>query len=213
MKAVLSAVVLAAAIGVARPVHAGQTLPSSRMVPGMMIRDDTVNRHFGFLLRPDVGAGYMSTSMGDTTRSGVAGTFGVIVGGAVSENLILGAHLYDGVIGDPNAISPSASGSKTQATMVGVGPNLTYYFMPVNIYLSASMAFTRMNLTAGNFSGDSAWGLGTRLSLGKEWWVSDHWGLGFAGHFSYSDNKSDTTDTAQRIKTWGVGLSFSATYN
>jgi hypothetical protein len=98
-------------------------------------------------------------------------------------------------------------------TLVGVGPNLTYYFMPVNMYASATAAFTRINLTTGNFTGDSAWGLGTRLSLGKEWWVSDHWGLGLAGHFSYSANKSDTTDTAQMINTWGVGLSFSATYN
>jgi hypothetical protein len=213
MKAVLNAAAIAAAIVVANPVHAEQTLPSSRMVPGMMLRDDTVNRHFGFLIRPDIGAGYLSTSMGDTTQSGGAGMFGIIVGGAVAENLILGGHLYDGVIGNPNAVSPSGPTSNTQATMVGVGPNLTYYFMPVNMYASATVAFTRMNLTIGNFTGDSAWGLGTRLSLGKEWWVSDHWGLGLAGHFSYSGNKSDTTDTAQMISTWGAGLSFSATYN
>src|SRR4051812_15246603 len=124
MKAVFTAVALAAATVVAAPAHAGGTLPASRMTPGMMLRDDTVNRHFGFLIRPDVGAGYMSSSMGDTTLSGGAGMFGVVIGGAVSENVILGAHMYDGVIGSPQAPFPSGfcTRSNTHGTSSAVRP-------------------------------------------------------------------------------------------
>jgi hypothetical protein len=219
MKAVLNAVAVAAAIAVSSPAHAEdrvQPLPSSRVAPGAMLRDETVNRHFGFLIRPDLGGGYMSSTVGDTTISGGAGTFGLVIGGAVQENLVLGVHLYDGVISNPNVTVSGSSNPTTdsQMSMFGIGPNLTYYFMPVNMYASATVALTQLNAKSGNLTGDSAVGLGTRLSLGKEWWVSEHWGLGLAGHFSYSaNNQGDGTTNPQTISTWGLGLSFSATYN
>jgi hypothetical protein len=219
MKAVLNAVALAAVIVVASPAHAEermQPVQSSRLAPGAMLRDETVNRHFGFLIRPDLGGGYLSSTVGDTTVSGGAGTFGLVIGGAVQENLVLGVHLYEGVISNPSLTVSGTSNPTTdsQLSMFGIGPNLTYYFMPVNLYVSATVALTQLNATSGNFTADSSVGIGTRLSLGKEWWVSDHWGLGLAGNFSYSaNNQSGSTSNPQRIDTWGLGLSFSATYN
>ena len=61
-------------------------------------------------------------------------------------------------------------------------------------------------------SNDTNWGFGLRAALGKEWWVSDHWGLGIAGHVSLTVNQ----DSGTNPPTWtglGATVAFSATYN
>ena len=180
-----------------------------------------VHAHDGVYLRLDLGGGYMeqqtptNTTAGDLKLSGGAGSFGVAVGGAVAENLILAGHLYSNVISDPSVSfsnGGSASASDTTASMVGIGPELTYYFMPVNVYLSGTVAATRLSLKVNGQDGDSEWGIGARLALGKEWWVSENWGLGLAGLVSWSSNKDQGTN-APTISTWGLGVAFSATYN
>ena len=180
-----------------------------------------VHAHDGFFLRLDLGGGYLEHSsptnsvLGDMKVSGGAGSFGVAVGGAVAENLILAGHLYSSAISNPSiSYSSGASGntSDTTMSMVGIGPELTYYFMPVNLYVSGTLAATRLHSSTNGQDGDSDWGVGMRLALGKEWWVSDNWGLGLAGLFSWSSNK-DQGAGAPTISTWGLGVAFSATYN
>jgi hypothetical protein len=196
--------------------------PSSAPQPLAPLRDNTINRHLGFFLRPDLGLGYMSTSeptgtsAGDLTISGVAGVFGFVVGGAIQENMIVGVHLYDGVIANPKvslSSGQSATTSNTSLAMVGIGPEFTYYWMPSNIYFSGTVALTRMALTANGKDSNSNAGFGTRLALGKEWWVSDHWGLGLAGHVSFSSNQDSGGGSPPKLTTWVFGLAFSATYN
>jgi len=186
----------------------------------VMLPDPTSHRHLGFFLRPDLGIGFMTTSQptgtafGNMTLSGPAGVFGFVIGGAVAENVILGAHIYDGVVVNPTVSFSGQTGvtSNTSLGLYGIGPDFTYYWMPSNIYFSATVALTRMSLTANGYSGDSSVGLGTRLALGKEWWVSDHWGMGLAGHVSTSWNDSgDGSGTT--LSTWAFALAFSATYN
>jgi len=186
----------------------------------IMPPDPTSHRHVGLFLRPDLGVGFMSTAQptgtasGNITMSGPAGVFGFIIGGAVAENIILGAHFYDSVIVNPSVSYSGQLGntSDTSLALYGMGPAFTYYWMPSNIYLSATLALTRMTLTVNGYSGDSSVGLGTRLAVGKEWWVSDHWGLGLAGHLSSSWNDSgDYSGTT--LSTWAFAVAFSATYN
>ena len=55
-------------------------------------------------------------------------------------------------------------------------------------------------------------GLGLKLAVGKEWWVSDHWGIGVAGQFFISRN-DDPDATTVKLTTLGGGVAFSATYN
>ncbi len=216
MQVVLKAVTLVAGILISASTYAQQPIqPMQPGQPGTMMRDETANRHLGLFLRPDLGFGYMSTSGGGTTISGAAGFFGFAIGGAVTENVILGAHIYDGLVVNPNVtLSSGASGStsNTTLTMLGIGPELTYYFMPSNLYLSATLAVTKLSLTVNNITGNSNAGWGGRLALGKEWWAGDHWGLGVVGHFSYASNGDQGTN-AQTLSTWGLGLAFSATYN
>lgn len=179
-----------------------------------------VHAHDGFFLRLDLGGGYMESNATvtvggvpvDGKLSGPAGSFGVAIGGEVSQNLILAGHLYSKAISDPKA---SANGGSvtlndTSWSMVGIGPQLTYYFMPANVYLSGTIAATRLVVSANGTDANSDWGVGARLALGKEWWVSDDWGLGLAGLVSWSSNKDQGAET---ISSWGLGLAFSATYN
>jgi hypothetical protein len=121
--------------------------------------------------------------------------------------------IYDSVVVNPRVSfsGQSATTSSTLLVLYGVGPAFTYYWMPSNIYFSATLALTRMYLTENGYSSSSSVGLGTRLALGKEWWVSDHWGIGLVGQVSGSWN--DSGDYSGTLSTWVFGVAFSATYN
>ncbi len=180
--------------------------------------DSTIHRHLGFLVRPYLGFGYLSSTIpaagGDLTLSGAAGQFGVVVGGAVSENFILGGEFYVTAVGNPSASRNGVSQTLNDSSFgnLGFGPNLTYYFMPANIYLSLTPALTKVTFTQSGVGSSSDWGFGGRAAVGKEWWVSDHWGLGVAGQFTYSTN-ANGTGSGSNVSAWGAGAVFSATYN
>ncbi len=214
-----AAACLGASAAHAQPVATQPATPQQLASPPS---DPTINRHLGFFLRPDLGVGFMTTSeptgtsSGDLTVSGPAGVFGFVIGGAVAENIILGAHIYDGVVVNPTvslSSGQSATTSNASLTLYGIGPEFTYYSMPSNIYFSGTIALTRMYLTVNGNSSDSKVGFGSRLALGKEWWVSDHWGLGLAGHVSSSWNQDSGSASAPTLTTWALALAFSATYN
>ena len=130
--------------------------------------------------------------------------------------LILGAHIFDAVTSNPN-ISLGGSSSNTSnasLTMFGIGPELTYYFMPNNVYLSGTVGLTRMTFNSNGNDASTDWGLGSRVTLGKEWWVSNHWGLGLSGHISYSANNDPASNgNGNLMSSWAFGAAFSATYN
>jgi hypothetical protein len=205
----LAAVLLAGTAVVAQEVQPYQPQPRTGY-------DSTYQKHFGFYLRPDLGLGYMTSSESGVTISGLSGLAGVAIGGAIRENSILAVHIIDAVAQNPTVSSGSlsATANDTTITMWGIGPQYTQYFMPSNLYLSTTLALTRMHSSSGNSSGDSNWGVGTRIALGKEWWVSDHWGLGVVGHVSFSSNQDPVSGGGSNtLTTWAFGAAFSATYN
>jgi hypothetical protein len=186
----------------------------------------SLHRHFGFFIRPDLGFGYMtateptgSAAFGDLTVSGFSGVAGLGIGGAISENVILGVHFFDAVAANPKvSLSSGQSGtaSNVQLTMWGIGPELTYYFMPANVYISATAGVSGVSITqtSNGRTSDTSAGFGSRVTLGKEWWVSDHWGLGLAGHVSFSTNNDPASNgQGNTLTTWVLGAAFSATYN
>jgi hypothetical protein len=181
-------------------------------------RDPLERRHLGFYFRPDLGVGYMAmtepTQFGDLTISGPAGVFGLHVGGALQENIILGVHLYDAVMQNPTVSlggqSRTANGS--QAGLFAIGPELTVYFAPANVYVSATLALSRVTADVNGQSVSTEAGVASRVSLGKEWWVSSHWGLGLVGHLDLSRNQ-DGGSGAPMMQTVAGSLAFSATYN
>jgi hypothetical protein len=174
-------------------------------------------RHRGFYLRLDLGAGYLSTSASergaDFSIYGGAGQFGVAIGAALRPNHILALHLWDVADASPtvslNGTSQSVNNAKVD--LFCIGPQYNYY-TPDNFYISITPGLSRLHSESTGTSGDSNWGFGLRAALGKEWWVSDFWGLGVVGQFSFSTNQ-DQGSNAGTLTTWGATVAFSATYN
>ena len=185
--------------------------------------DPTAFRHVGFFLRFDLGLGYLGTSSSSASTSvntlgfdsahGVGGELGLAVGGAVAENVLLGGHFWGASAFSPRIGAGGASiptGGDFSVTLFGIGPSLDYYIMPQNIYLTVTPSLTWVRFSDfGSF--DTAAGFGTRFALGKEWWVTGHWGLGLAGWFAFSFNKEDSGGPTWR--TYAGGLGFSMTLN
>lgn len=179
----------------------------------------TYNRHLGFFIRPELGFGYFgaSASQGgvDADISGGAGVFALAIGGAVSENFIVAGQVWDYVASSPtlkvNGVDIPIT-SDSSAGLVGYGVLLNWYLQPSNFYVAVTPSFTKLVSSSGTSSETSDWGFGVRGAFGKEWWVSDHWGLGLAGSLAFSSNKFSGSGQPS----WGsacFGLTFSATYN
>jgi hypothetical protein len=138
--------------------------------------------------RADIGVGYVhsSSTWSDGPQppvSAVSIPIGFAVGGAIAEDWILAGEIW-GVAG-PQNVDPPGKGLLVWGYAVAV----VHYFMPANVYLSASPGITRLMFVTGNTSVSSDWGPGVKVTLGKEWWVGDHWGLGVAAELLLTFNK------------------------
>ena len=191
--------------------------PPPAIAPKSPTAFDTRHRHLGGFIRPDLGFGYQelhgSSGGTDFKMNGFSATFGFAAGGAVSENSILAVHFWDTATSNPSVSSGGLSGTTSDTTLsvFAIGPQYTIY-TGGNYYFSVTPALSRVTLRANGSSGDSDWGFGLRTAVGKEWWVSDHWGLGLAGHLSFSVNK-DSGSSDATLTGWGATIAFSATYN
>lgn len=185
--------------------------------PSSPVPESNARRHKGFFLRLDGGIGYAgsSASQGGTSASisGASSQFGIAVGGAVAENVILAGDVWGGVLFSPSVTVNRVTGTRSSsASLVGFGPHFTYYFMPANVYLSLTPSLTIISLTYDGTSANTKAGFGSKIALGKEWWVGDHWGLGVAGQFMFSFNVDEGTNPPT-WSTFAGGVAFSATLN
>lgn len=198
-------------IGVAAAQHA-----PANMKP---VEHPTDHAHDGFYLRLHIGPAYtrMSTSdpVTDVVVKGTGGAFGVAIGGSVSKNLIVYGELFDDIAVGPtvevNGVSNDAS-DDVSAGAIGVGVGLAYYIMPANMYVSGTLAMSQISIQEdGDEIGETDFGPGVSLMIGREWWVSPSWGLGvaaqlFAGQMDDKDGGPTWTTTA-------FAIAFSATYD
>jgi hypothetical protein len=179
--------------------------------------------HDGFFLRLSTGFGWAKASIGDATGeleiSGGAGDANLAVGGMVAPNLALHGTLWGWALDDPDGTlsvsgSGSSSGSFNGTLLMGAaGAGLTYYFMPANVYLSGSIGTATLT-GSKQLDGESKSGFALDVTLGKEWWVGDGWGLGLSGDFQYFSVKDDTfLGLDENWSGPAVGLRFSATFN
>jgi hypothetical protein len=181
--------------------------------PGGVLPADA-HRHLGFFLRADLGLGNFAASTGDLSINGFAGGFGFAIGGAVSEGCILAVHIWDVVATNPTISQGgnSTSTTNTSAGVVAIGPELTAYSKD-NWFFSVTPGFSQILYIQNGFETDSKWGFAGRVAVGREWWVSNHWGLGMSGNFSFSFNKDNGSADSATWGAWGAVLAFSATYN
>jgi hypothetical protein len=173
--------------------------------------DPTARQHLGFYFHVDLGAAFFLTEAASgelgAGTAGAAALVSVAVGGAVAENWILAGEVWGA------AMPAQASTGASTVTLSGFGLNVTHYFMPANVFLTLTPSATLLGVDNGRGSaGRTQIGFGTRIALGKEWWVGDHWGLGIAAQGFFAINR-DQGASGPNWFTMGGGLLFSATYN
>lgn len=179
--------------------------------------------HDGFFLRLALGAGSASAKIeppgGSLEFSGTASAINIGIGGRVSENLLLHGTMWGWALSDPDfdlkvtGVGSSSGTANGRLLMSAVGVGATYYFMPVNLYMSGSIGTG--SLTGDkDMKGDSKTGLALDLMLGKEWWVSESWGLGLAGYVDYISAKdNDILGVSETWKGPSFGVVLSGTFN
>lgn len=182
--------------------------------------------HDGFFLNLALGFGYQgftydaNKALYDMEAKGVSTEFDLKLGGRIATNTILHATILG--VTNTNEIEYKTKGgkkigssSKNSENMSMLGIGLTYY-LPENIFISGSAGFANFNLQDNSdedrdIEGATENGLGVQIAAGKEWWVSDNWGLGLSVAFTYgaAEDKDDGGDASA----YGVNVMFSATFN
>jgi len=108
----------------------------------------------------------------------------------------------DGVdLGEANDVTLNLSG-------LGVG--VTYWIMPTNLYLVGMIGLSKATIEVERSTFESDWGLALQAIVGKEFWVGDEWGIGFAGQLLWADVPSENGSSASYF---AFNVLFSATYN
>ncbi len=172
----------------------------------------------GFMFRGTLGFGYESLSIDagfDATIGGVGGSISVALGGFVIPNLAINADLYALAVVDPsvefNGQDLGEADAKLGLTAIGVG--LTYYIMPLNLYLAGSVGIGQGSIEIEGGEAQADAGLAIHLSIGKEWFVSPDWGLGIAAEFVWADVPPDDDTGDSSASFTGFNVAFSVTYN
>jgi hypothetical protein len=189
---------------------------------------DGIHEHDGLFLRMLLGAGYAELAeenvMGsDLKLSGATVPFRIQLGGKLFKNFI--AYGEFGFASQTNPemewMGHSESSSDMTVSVGDLGFGITYYLMPVNIYLSLSGLYSSVQLEYNNTESESEIdfenGNGINLMVGKEWWVGPQWALGVALYGYYSDMHVQTSIDGINYefftRNYSVGVMLSATYN
>ena len=180
------------------------------------------NVHDGFYLRLHLGAGYAHMGGTDAYGSelafvGAGGSFGIALGGTIMPNLIIFGNLFGVTLTDPDVeINGTPYGSANGSTTIaGIGPGIAYYFDPFNVYVSGTIAAMQFQASDPNQNTTytSNTGFGFQGMVGKEWWVSQDWGVGVAGEVLATGGMKDKNDPTIKWGGTSFALVFSATYN
>lgn len=172
--------------------------------------------HEGIFFRFGLGFGFtsMHSEDVDTTVSGPGAALVLSLGGNIAQNLIIYGELVGDTASDPK-IEMGGSEFDTDDTTAGIfgfGVGLAYY-LPSNVYFSGTIAATQLSVQVeGEDAAESDFGPGFSGMIGKEWWVSDNWGLGIAGQLLVASMK-DSEGSDIKWNAVGGGLLFSATYD
>jgi hypothetical protein len=158
----------------------------------------------------DVGAGE-----DDLEFSAAIADFNLAIGGVIAKNLAIHGTFFSWSMTDPDTeeVFEGIFGDEVHRSldMFAYGGGVTYYFMPVNIYLSGSVGAATLTLETDEGEADSDTGIAGDLALGKEWWVGDSWGLGVAGAMGLHSIPAGEID--ENWSGMSFALRFSATFN
>ncbi len=191
------------------------------VVPVVYGQSSGVHEHDGLFLRFLVGPSYSTQAYdgasNDLEIKGISASFNFQLGATIAENLIAYGEVGGFTITDPDVEvdGKTYETEDTKSSCYGFGGGLTYYIMPSNFYLTASIlaAQVKIEYTKGSlkYEGESDTGIGVFFGVGKEWWIADDWALGATAFFSYS-NVPDKGDSDITIGSTTFGVAFSATF-
>jgi len=193
-------------------------------MPDPLAKVPGAQTHDGVYLRLHVGVSWdsLTTEAGGRSveYSGSGGSLAVAAGYSVIPNLqlyveLLAAGAVDAQVrGGGGTSSPSTLGTD----VYGFGPGVAYYF-GANVFAATSflLGYAAVSDSAGYTAFRSNTGLVFEALVGKEWWVSDNWGLGVSGQMilaSLAGRDPDVTlGVVPRWHATAFCLLFSATYN
>ncbi|MFO0748370.1 MAG: hypothetical protein U1F43_22310 [Myxococcota bacterium] len=181
--------------------------------------DSAPETHDGFLLRLSLGFGYESWTVDDGfgTQIDITG-FGagtsIGIGGMVAPNLAINADLFASAIASPNVAQNGVDlgeASDASVSLGAIGVGVTYWLMPVNVYLAGSIGLGQASVKENGSSFDADFGLALDFLVGKEFWVGREWGIGIAGQFIYANVPTNDSEASSSYMAFNV--LFSATFN
>jgi hypothetical protein len=203
--------------GYAPPGYAAPGYPPGYPPPANAPPVPTEPTHTGTYVHLHLGGGFTSirgsNGAGATAKlSGGGPAFAVSVGGAPVPNLaVFGSLFFTGASQPQDSSGVQFNGD---ALVGGFGAGVVYYFMPANVYLSAAIAALDFQASDANnktvYSTDA--GVGFEAMVGKEFWISEHWGLGGALEFVGASSMKDKNDSSVSWSATAFNLLFSATY-
>jgi hypothetical protein len=137
-------------------------------------------------------------------------------GYALTENIILFGEL---VSLDTNSSTATIRGIAPNRfdghlSLTGFGAGATYYWMPLNLYVSAALA--AVATTTDGTLGSTDRGPALDLAFGKEWWVSNTIGVGVSAQLLLARMSEKSTTVQGDKPAWtstGASLGLSATFN
>ena len=149
--------------------------------------------------------------------SGLSGNTTLGIGYAVVENLIINLDIFANTVTDPTVEIDGRDVGEVDAevTITNIGVGATYYIMPTNVYLASSIALAEGSVKSGRVAIETDTGYGINVAIGKEWWVSDNWGIGVAGQLFHTVLPDENLITGEvfDFKTTSIAILFSATFN
>jgi hypothetical protein len=176
--------------------------------------------HRGFFLRLHIGPGFSSFSSsggtsGSTEASGGGLSLGIALGGALAPNFAVYGTFFEPVMTEMNLKTARTDLAKaTNAGLGGFGAGAIYYIEPINLYVSGAIAFAGVviNDAKSNTLDQSDLGIGFQGMFGKEWWVSQCWGVGAAVEIVAATAMTDGNDHSVSWTSEAFSVVFSASY-
>ncbi len=169
--------------------------------PAALAQNSPPETHQGLFLRLQGGLGYLRADAdylgGNSSAYGGSGVLGLAVGGAVAENVIVYGELWGMAAANPTVQFLSATHVLQDASLNygGLGLGLGTFLMPANVFLGVSLSLTRLGVTdADGTRTNSDVGLAVSATLGRQWWISHHAGLGLSVTVVGGGNRDNNND-------------------
>jgi hypothetical protein len=176
--------------------------------------------HDGFFGHASVGYGHTVMTSTPLRIEGDGALINLQVGASLTQNLSVFAHISQTQIFAPS-FRPNGSftddDQDVSASIGAYGVGATWYHLETNLYLSVVAALVHATIEEQDRQDDSIdtrfgtdLGFGGLVTLGKEWWVDDEWGIGGAATAQFS-RIADQDQVTWHNGTFGI--LFSATWN